>query len=165
LAAWSIKIVPLWLAEFFVLLGMWLLFVSNLHMSDLLVGVAAAAIATTADEVVKSQHFVRFRPRLALLFMVFWEPWYVLTGTASIWWAIARKLAGRKSEALFKVIAFEAGGDDSESAARRALAVVLTTIPPNFVVVGIDRDGQQMLIHQVSPTSTPLVTRKLGAKE
>ncbi len=165
MAAWSIKIVLLWLAEFFVLLGMWLLFVSNLHISDLLVGVAAAAIATTADEVVKSQHFVRFRPRLSWLLMVFWEPWYVLTGTASIWWALARKLVGRKSEALFKAIAFDTGRDDSKSAARRALAIILTTIPPNFVVIGIDRDSQRMLIHQVSPTSTPLVTRKLGAKE
>lgn len=159
------QIILLWFAEFLALLGIWLLFVSNLHISDLLVGVAAAVIATTADEIVKGQDFARFRPRMKWLLMVFWEPWYVLTGTASIWWAVVRKLAGKKSKALFKAIEFDSGGDDSESAARRALAIVLTTIPPNFVVIDIDRERDLMLIHQVSPTPTPLVTKKLGAQE
>ncbi len=163
--ALSIKGITLWFVEFLLLLGMWELFVSNLHVSELLAGIAAAMIAATADEVVKSRNFAPFYPHLKWLAMVFWEPWYVVTGTASIWWAVVRRLARKKSKALFKAIAFNPGGDDSESAARRALAITLTTIPPNFVVVGIDREAGLMLIHQVSPTPTPLVAKKLGAQE
>jgi hypothetical protein len=61
-------------------------------------------------------------------------------------------------------VPFDSGGDDPESAARRALAIMYTTIPPNFVVVGIDRKKNLMLVHQVSPTPTPLIAKRLGAK-
>ncbi len=161
----SAKTIALSLVEFLLLLGLWELYVSNLTVSDLLVGIGAALLAATADAVVKSQNFAPFYPHLKWVAMILWEPWYVLTGTASIWWAVLRKLAGRRSEAQLKAIRFSPGGDDSESVARRALAITLTTIPPNFIVVGIDRQASRMLVHQVSPTPTPLVTKKLGAQE
>ena len=59
---------------------------------------------------------------------------------------------------------FDPGGSDPESAARRALAIAYTTIPPNFVVLGIDLDKRVMLVHQVSESETPTMTRNLGAK-
>ena len=152
-------------AEFLFLLGLWMLFVSSTQLAEFIAGVGAAAVSAIADGEVKSKRFAKFRPRLKWLWLFAWEPWYVLTGSAAIFWALARRLAGKKSEAQFRVIAFRAGGDDSESAARRALAITLTTIPPNFIVVGIDKERHFMLVHQVSPTGTPLVTKRLGATE
>ncbi len=153
------------LLEFLLLLGLWELYVSNTQLSDLLVGIGAALVAAIADGVVKSEGFAPFYPHLKWVAMIFWEPWYVFTGTAAIWWAIVRKLAGKKSEAQLRAIHFDPAGEDSVSVARRALAITLTTIPPNFIVVGIDRKAGLMLVHQVSPTPTPLVTKKLGARE
>lgn len=149
--------------EFLFLLGLWMLFVSGLQLAEFAAGVAGAALGALGDGIVKSKRFAKFRPRLRWLGMFAWEPWYVLTGSAAILWALARRLAGKESKAQFRVVPFRAGGDNSESAARRALALTLTTVPPNFIVVGIDRERNFMLVHQVSPTGTPLVTKKLGA--
>ncbi|HLX75157.1 MAG TPA: hypothetical protein VKR26_10485 [Terriglobales bacterium] len=149
--------------EFLFLLGLWMLFVSTTQHAELVAGVCAAGMGAVADGVVKAQGFAKFRPRGQWLWLFSWEPWYVLTGSAAILWALLKRLAGKKSEAQFRVVPFRAGGDDAESAARRALAITLTTIPPNFIVVGIDKKRNLMLVHQVSPTGTPLVTKKLGA--
>lgn len=151
--------------EFLFLLGLWTLFVSSTQLAEFIAGIGAAALGAVADGLVKSKRFAKFRPRLKWLWLFAWEPWYVLTGSTAILWALARRLAGKKSEAHFRVVPFRAGGDDSEAAARRALAITLTTIPPNFIVVGIDKERNFMLVHQVSPTGTPLVTKRLGATE
>jgi multisubunit Na+/H+ antiporter MnhE subunit len=149
--------------EFVLLFGLWVLFVSELQLSEFAAGIAGAALGALGDGIVKSKSFAQFRPRLSWLWLFLWEPWYVLTGSASIFWALAKRLAGKKSDAQFKVVPFRADGGDPESAARRALAITLTTIPPNFIVVGIDKERNFMLVHQVSPTGTPLITKKLGA--
>jgi multisubunit Na+/H+ antiporter MnhE subunit len=149
--------------EFLFLLGLWMLFVTSTQLAEFTAGLGAAALGAVGDGLVKSKRFAKFRPRLKWLWLFAWEPWYVLTGSAAIFWALARRLAGKKSEAHFRVVPFRADGDDSEAAARRALAITLTTIPPNFIVVGIDKERNFMLVHQVSPTGTPLVTKKLGA--
>lgn len=149
--------------EFLFLIGLWMLFVSQLQLAEFAAGVCGAALGAAGDGIVKSKRFAKFRPRLRWLWLFLWEPWYVLTGSAAIFWALARRLAGKKSEAQFRVVPFQAGGDDSEAAARRALAITLTTIPPNFIVIGINKERNFMLVHQVSPTGTPLVTKKLGA--
>jgi multisubunit Na+/H+ antiporter MnhE subunit len=150
-------------AEFIFLLGLWMLFVSMVKVDELLVGLCAAIISAVADGVVKAKQFAKFRPRLQWLLMFFWEPWYILEGSASILWALVRRLMGKKSEAQFRVVPFRAGGETQQDSARRALAVTLTTIPPNFIVVGIDKERNFMLVHQVSPTGTPEVTQRLGA--
>jgi len=149
--------------EFLFLLGLWMLFVSQTQRAELVAGVCAAALGALGDGVVKAKRLAKFRPRLQWLWLFSWEPWYVLTGSAAILRALARQLAGKKSEAQFRVVPFRAGGEDPRSAARRALAITLTTIPPNFIVVGIDKERGFLLVHQVSPTGTPLVTKKLGA--
>ena len=149
--------------EFLFLLGLWVLFVSQTQRAELVAGIFAAALGAVADGVVKAKRLAKFGPRPRWLWLFSWEPWYVLTGSAAIMWALARRLMGKKSAAQFRVVPFRAGGNDSESAAQRALALTLTTIPPNFIVVGIDKQRNFMLVHQVSPTGTPLVTKKLGA--
>ena len=149
--------------EFVCLVGLWMLFVSQLQLAELAAGLGGAALGAVGDGIVKSKRFAKFRPRVKWLWLFAWEPWYVFTGSAAILWALVRRLAGKKSQAQFRVVPFRADGDDSESAARRALAITLTTIPPNFIVVGIDQERNFMLVHQVSPTGTPLVTKKLGA--
>ncbi len=151
-------------AEFFFLLGLWMIFVSVPKLDELLVGIGASLISAFADGVVKAKKFATFYPHLKTMVLVFWEPWYALTGTAAIFAALAKHLMGKKSEAQLRAVPFDGGGDDPESAARRALAIMYTTIPPNFVVVGIDRKKNLMLVHQVSPTPTPLIAKRLGAK-
>jgi hypothetical protein len=151
--------------EFVFLLLLWEAFVSNGSKAELLVGSIAAAIGAVADAVVKSGGLAKFKPKASWLALIFWEPWYAIDGTWATLKAVAKKLAGMKSEAQFKVSGFDATGDSAQAAAKRALAIAYMTIPPNFIIVGIDREKGQVLIHQVEPTPTPLIAKKLGIGE
>jgi hypothetical protein len=88
----------------------------------------------------------------------------VVSGTAVIFWVLLRRIIlGREPDSLLRLIPFDAGGPTARAAARRALALTLTTIPPNFIVIGIDED-KGMLVHQVQESGVPEVTKRLGAK-
>ncbi len=148
-----------------VLFGAWQLFVVHLAWSESLVGAGAAMLGAAASELVCAHERPRFRPRPAWLFQVWRIPGYVLDGC----WVLARRLARRiflhdRSAGLFQLVAFDPGGKDSRSAARRALAIFYTTLPPNFVIIGIDRRHRRMLFHQVEKDEVPAVTRRLGAR-
>ncbi len=154
------------MANFCVLLGLWFLYTATPKLPELLAGIAAALIATVATALVQGQNFARFRPKLKWLLLFLLEPWYVMTGSWDIFVALIKRILGMKSEAQLKAVHFDAGAaEDSNDAARRALAIALTTIPPNFIVIGIDIKGDLMLIHQVSPSATPFVAKRVGAKE
>ena len=151
-------------AEFFFLLGLWMIFVSMPKLDELLVGIGASLISAFADGVVKAKKFATFYPHLRLLALVFWEPWYALKGTGAVLRAFARRLQGKGSKSQFRAVPFSSGGQDPQSAARRALATILTTISPDTVVIGIDREKHLLLLHEISPAETPLITCRLGAK-
>jgi multisubunit Na+/H+ antiporter MnhE subunit len=157
------KFALFWMLNWAVLLGLWFLYTDTPKISELLVGAAAAALAATGSAVVQGHGFAQFAPRPKWLLLLLTEPWYVLTGSAAILWALVKHLAGCASDARFVTFPFDAGGDDHASAARRALAIALTTVPPNFIVVGIDREHNFMLVHQVSPSGAPWVSKQVGA--
>jgi multisubunit Na+/H+ antiporter MnhE subunit len=151
--------------EALILWGLWMAFVSNAHRSEMIAGVAAALIAAVADGVVKSRRLVEFFPRFSWLALILLEPWYALEGTWEIFVALAEHMLGKPSKAELKSVPFDPGGDDDVSQARRAIAATYFTIPPNFIVLGIDRDRARILVHQVSPTGVPVIAKKLGAHE
>jgi hypothetical protein len=94
----------------------------------------------------------------------FWrEPWYILTGCVSVFAAFFAHLV-RPRKSILRQVIFKGGGSDAVSAARRALAITYTTIPPNFVVIAIDDEKDLMVVHQVTQTATPAMTIALGAE-
>jgi multisubunit Na+/H+ antiporter MnhE subunit len=165
MSARLVRTIAISVPEFCLLALFWMLVVSKMDRTEFWLGLSVAFIAAVADGVVKSKKIVDFLPHHGWLALIFLEPWYALEGTWEIFLALGKRLLGRPSDAQFKVIAFTQGGDDQASQARRALAVTYFTIPPNFVVLGIDRDRGLMLVHQVAPSGVPLIAKKLGAKE
>ena len=151
--------------EFLLLWGLWMGLVSNPHRSEMLAGLAAAAVAAVADAVVKTHKLVQFVPRISWLALIFLEPWYVLQGTWKIFVALARRLLGRHSEAELKAVRFDPGSDDDASQARRALAITYISLPPQSYVLGIDRKRGLMLAHHIAPAPASFLERKLGVKE
>lgn len=152
-----------WLAYWMLGFGIWLLFVNTIRLHELWMAGVASAAAATSCEIVRSQPFARFRPKVGWLLMAWREPWYIIQGSASIFWAFVKHLFKTEPSVLREVV-FDPGGSDPQSAARRALAITYTTMPPNFVVLGIDLDKRVMVVHQVTETETPTMTRVLGAK-
>jgi multisubunit Na+/H+ antiporter MnhE subunit len=148
-----------WAASF----CLWLLFVNTTKVHELWLSALCSVIAATAAETVRAQPFAGFRPRVVWLLQAWREPWYILEGCASIFWAFLKHLF-RPEPSVLREVVFDSGGPDPASAARRALAITYTTVPPNFVVLAIDLDKHIMLVHQVSSTETPTMTSNLGAK-
>jgi len=150
--------------EYVILFGLWMLFVSMTKPQEMIAGLIAAAIAAVADASIKSEGFAKFKPRLEWLPLIFWEAWYALDGTWQIMVALVKHLAGKKSEAQLVSVPMTTGGGDAEGWARRTLMIAYMTIPPNFIVLGIDDKKHRMLVHQVSPTGVPVIAQRLGAK-
>lgn len=159
-----IKLVFFWLVTFGILLGLWFLYTDTLKVSELLVGAGAAALGATGMAVVEGQRFAAFSPDPRWLTLLLIEPWYVLVDTATVWWEGLKALCGHLPRPEMRAIPFDAGGDDERSAARRTVAITLPTIPPNSIVVEIERDRQLALVHFLIPTSTPPLLKKLGAR-
>lgn len=135
---------------------LWLLFVNATRTHELWMAVLSSVLAATACEIVREEPFASFRPRLWWLIQVWREPWYILQGRSSIFWSFFKHFLNPEPSVLRQVV-FDAGGSDPHSAARRALAIAYTTMPPNFIVLGIDPDKQTLIVHQVSETPTPAI--------
>ena len=150
--------------EFVLLLGLWMLFVSLLQMNEFVAGLAAALLGAIGDAVVKATDFARFRPRLRHVLLILVEPWYVARDTVIVFWELLRRIGGRPRRSRLKVIPFDGGRDDVDSNARRALATAYTTISPNSIVLGIDREQNLLLLHELAPSSTPWLLQQLGAR-
>lgn len=144
---------------------LWLVFVGTFSVHELLVGIIATFLATLGLGVVIVQYPPRFLPRFSDLLACWRLPWYLLSGTWEVLLVAARDFIGAKpAQSLFRVSPFSAGAKQNPRAtARRALAVVYTTVAPNFIVLGINTKDPTMLFHQIERSSVPKMTERLGA--
>jgi hypothetical protein len=155
-----------WIAWYVPLVGLWLAFVSTLDRNEVLLGLVAAAVGATAQELVNAQDLVRFRldPRWLrglwrLPQQVLAESWLL---TVVLWRQLAR---GRAAAGAFRTVPLPvAAEDDALANARRALITSTTSVAGNTYVVGIEGEDGTMLIHQLVPTSdAPVPASMLAA--
>jgi multisubunit Na+/H+ antiporter MnhE subunit len=141
---------------------LWVLFTDTLRTSELMVGIPAAALATLAMESVRSETHPRFLPRVKWI-VEFWRiPFQIAADCRLITRAMARLLfTNDHRTGTFESVPFPARGRDAQSVAKRALAILYTTLPPNTIVIGIDRKRDVMLIHRLEPTGGPGITPAL----
>jgi hypothetical protein len=154
-----------WIAEAAILFVFWLIYVSTTASNELLVGAAAAALAATGAEAVRGLNFARFYPHVKWLGLF----WHIPGSIVADCWTLTRVLAariflGREMEGYTATIPFEPGGADPRSAARRAVAVTLSSLGPNFIAIRIDRTEKLLLYHEVRFTGVPVMLKKLGVE-
>ncbi len=137
---------------FVVLLGWWLLLVDTLAFAEVLVGVGAAASGALIAFAVRLKSGLRFRLRLAWLRWLWPVPAGVLRDTGVLlvvlWWRVVRR---ERSQSAFRTVQFPAGGTDPEAATWRAFCTIVTSVTPNTYVIGIDREQEFILVHQLLP--------------
>ena len=150
---------------FLFLLGLWMMYTSSPRLSELYVGFLIAALGVFGSYLIRGSGFAAFRPRPRWIALAFLEPWYVIVGSYRLAASLVRALLHRPSLARFHAIPFVSGGDDPESSTRRTLTIAYLTIPPDSVVVGIDRHVNELLLHEIQPSPLPLIARELGAQE
>ena len=145
------KRVGFWVAWYVPLVVLWLAFVDTFARQEVIAGLVAAAIAATAAELVRSQELVRFRLDPRWLRGLPGLPWQVLRDTWLLTVALWRHCTGHPVRGVFRVVPFPSEADDNRSAARRALVTVLVSVAPNTVVVGVEGDEGELLVHELVP--------------
>lgn len=153
------------LALWAVWLGLWIVLVEKFSAAELTTGAVCTLLAALASELAWGEHLTAFSGNPRLLLQAWRLPKLFVSGTWEILVVLARHLFTRhKAQSILRMVRFDAGqADDPEAAARRALAVAYTTMTPNFVIIGIDREGHSMLYHQIAASPVPVMTQKLGA--
>jgi multisubunit Na+/H+ antiporter MnhE subunit len=137
-----------WAAEAALLFVLWLLFVAQLASHELLVGAGATVLAASATEAVRGCEHPRFLPHIQWIIRSWRLPFEILRDCALL---IRNLFDGRTGH--LEALPFDAQGDDARAVARRALAIFYTTLPPNTVVIGIDRRRNVMLLHRLEGIS------------
>lgn len=133
-----------------VLLGLWLLLLSTTAIPEVLAGVLAAAIATTAGVAAVGATGSRFRPRAAWLWELRRLPWLVLTDSALAARVLARAIARRPSLSRYVALGpLPIAGPQPRAAARRAVYTIACSLPPGTIVVGLDEETRSVLLHQL----------------
>ena len=150
-----------WAIEFIAFFALWTLFVMSLAMGELLTGAAVAGIAVVAFEAVKRAEPLCFEPPLRALAQIWRVPGLIASGTWVLLVELLRRILGHRRRSLFQLTPFRAAGADCRSAAKRALVIFYVTLPPNFLVIGIDRKSKLLLYHQVRKDAVPQIVPRL----
>jgi multisubunit Na+/H+ antiporter MnhE subunit len=157
-----------WIAWYVPLVGLWLLFVVTLDPAELLLGVVAAAIGATAQEVVNAQDLVRFRLERHWLRGLRHLPKEILVESWLLAVVLWRQLTGRRrATGEYRYVPFPADGaeaDDAGTNARRALVTIALSLAPNTYVIGIEGSDRAMLIHQLLPRPGSPVPASMAAE-
>jgi multisubunit Na+/H+ antiporter MnhE subunit len=146
-----LRAVAIWLGWWLFLFVVWMLLVLTQATAEVLAGVVGAAIGATAAEVVRRSGLVDIRP------WRMWprRPWLLALTVVSDCWlltvALFRQVRWRDDNVgAFRGIPFEAGPDDDPKAvARRAAYTAQISLTPNTYVIGIDRELDNMLVHEL----------------
>jgi len=153
--------VLLWTTSFVLML----LYVGKIAADELVMAAVGSAVTATASRIVLATRIAPLAAQWRGVAQIWRLPKYIATGTWEVVAVLARQIFLRDpAESLFHAVPFAAGGDDDDSAMRRALAIAYTTATPNFVIVGVDREKGLLVYHQIRHSPIPEMTKKLGAR-
>jgi multisubunit Na+/H+ antiporter MnhE subunit len=139
------------LAWWAALLAAWLLFVDTFALAEILAGVVASAFAASLAEAVRERGYVRFAPQLRWLGHAPRVTWQILVDCWILELALIQRLRGRRVRGVMDRVPITYGGEDSRSAARRALLNFAVSITPNSYVLDLEPDTRVALVHQLVP--------------
>lgn len=141
----------------------WLAFVANFSVDDLLLGIPAVLLSVAFAFFAVRNLPIRFQPKLRDVVQVWRLPGDVAVDLGRVLWVLLRDFTGKPAASLFRAAPWRRVEDTPHATALRALAVAYTTVSPNCVVIGVDRNRGQFFFHQLTASPLSEMTRKLGA--
>ena len=135
-----------WLSWFAGLLVLWLALVGTVQDVERIAGLAAAAVGATAAEVVRSQGLLRYRVQARWLVPGLRQLLRVVPDFLLVLAALPRRPSG-----AFRTVPFPAGGERDVDRGRRAWATLTASLAPNRLVVDLDPDTGEALVHDLLP--------------
>ncbi len=143
-----------------VLTLMWLLFVFQLPMSELLAGAAGAALSVLVLHAGLRAVPLCFEPRLRWLAQARRLPGMIVGDMGYLLRNLVGHVLRRPVQSEFLLGSFHTG-TNCRGAAQRALAVLFLSTAPNSIIVDIDVTDPDLLVHQLNATTLPPLTRNL----
>lgn len=139
-----------WLVWWAFLMSLWVVLDYSLAAAELLVGAGVAAVGAFLTELVAYQAASHFRMRATWLIPVFDLPGRVVRDTVIVFGALSRRLIhGEEPTSGFFAVTKAWGDESAQGLTRRALLVGGTSVAPNTLVLGIDRERDVMVIHHL----------------
>lgn len=150
------------LARGVVLFGLWNLLVDNIEWPELVTGAVCAALAAALGALVLAHR--RDHPQPAVpMFRSIHRPFVLLvTDSVRVTLVLVRHLLGRRAAGRLRAVRYRATAETPDAAARRVLTEWSASLAANRYAVGIDLDGEYLLIHELSPARGPLDPLELG---
>jgi multisubunit Na+/H+ antiporter MnhE subunit len=139
-----------WLMWWVLLMALWIALDYSLDVAELLVGAGVAAVGAFAAELVAHQTDSHFRMRIRWLIPLWRLPGQVIRDTVIVFVAWGRLLIRGEQPASGFLEVPTAWGDESPAgASRRVLLVGATSVAPNTIVAGMDRERAVMVVHHL----------------
>lgn len=135
------------------LMALWVWIDDTIALAELLGGAAVAAMGALFVELVSYQTGTRFKARVEWLSPLVSLPADVVKDTLLAFQVLwSRLVRGEEPDSGYRVLPKAFGDDSAEGATRRALLTGGRSIAPNTFVIGLDRDTDLMVVHQLVVT-------------
>ncbi len=142
--------VAAWAGWWIALMSFWVMLDDSTQFDEMLAGAGAAAVAALVAEAATYQAAARTRIRAEWAVPALRLPGQVAGDLVIVFGALWRKLVlGREPRSAFAEIPVRYGEDTVEGATRRVLLVGGNSIAPNQFVLGIDKNRNAMVVHQL----------------
>jgi multisubunit Na+/H+ antiporter MnhE subunit len=139
-----------WLIWWVLLMSLWVMLDDSLATDELLAGAAAAVLAALAAEAASYQAATRFRMRLRWLVPALRLPGQVAGDMVTVYAALGRRLVrGEQPDSAFVTEPARFGDDTPAGVTRRVLLIGGRSLAPNAFALGIDRDTETVVLHQL----------------
>jgi multisubunit Na+/H+ antiporter MnhE subunit len=162
MAKWTVPGVAA-LARAALFFALWVLLVDAVDEPDLITGGVCAVLTSALVTVVQSLRSVRVRPTLPMLKFAYRPFWLLLTDSVRITWCLLAYLILRRPiQSGFRAERYRATGDDPHHVARRLLTEWAASLAPNRFAIGIDREREALIVHELTPAPGPLDPLELG---
>jgi multisubunit Na+/H+ antiporter MnhE subunit len=139
-----------WVTWWVLLMSFWVIEDNSVATDELLAGAGAAAIGAFVAELVTYQAAARLRMHIEWAAQALRLPGEVARDTAIVFAALWRRLArGEQPPSGFRELPARYGDDTVEGKTRRALLIGGSSFAPNSFALGIGRDRDVMVIHQL----------------
>jgi multisubunit Na+/H+ antiporter MnhE subunit len=162
MAKWSLRVTGA-LSRAAVFFALWLLLVDATDEPNLLAGGVIALAAAFLAALVQSHRTVHPRPSLAMLRRAYRPLLLLVTDTGRVTLALFQRLVLRRDiRGKFRAVRYRAGGDDPADVGRRLVSAWAASVAPNRYAIGIDRERDVLIIHELVPTAGPLDPLELG---
>lgn len=131
-------------------MSFWVMLNDSTLPDELLAGAGAAILGALLAEQVSYQAATRFRMRFEWVARALSLPGQVVADTVTIFGALWRKLArGEDPPSRFAELPAEFGDDTPEGVTRRVLLIGGRSVAPNAFALGIDKDTNLMVVHEL----------------